>query len=520
VLPVQVTRSNYDGPIELALDPQPGPLRLEGNVIPAGATIGLVTISADETSPGALVARLVGRAVDARPEVLRTAQVGDFPGGRYQPRLRSELGLAVTVAVPFRIAWLPGENDRLFLGGKLPARLQFTRTSGAEGKIRVRLVSSHPMPKKTIRQGMQQRIVDDPDRTLRLEGEPAFGPDQTEATVNILVPSDLPKQPWDVVLIGELLTKDGKSVVSSLATPVRKLEPIAPFSLVLTGPEKAEGKAGGGSAGKLTGKIARSPGYKQPVLVTLDKLPQGYFPPQVLVPGDRNEFELPLSFGNASPPGELKGVEVVALAAPATPKSVRSNAVAVAIEVTPGEKRPTEPPKVIFEDEEKFAEMLVEGTGRAIPDQRDKYSGTYSLRVTPDQKSNPQLAGLTVKIREHPGPGEYRYLRFAWRKLQGNSICLQLAHDGKFGPGGGREGATFRYHAGPGEECFDGSLLVSDKVPARFEVVTRDLFLDFGEFTLTGIGFAPVDGQAALFDHIYLARHPDDFDQLAPGKAE
>ena len=52
---------------------------------------------------------------------------------------------------------------------------------------------------------------------------------------------------------------------------------------------------------------------------------------------------------------------------------------------------------------------------------------------------------------------------------------------------GGREGASFRYHAGPGGECFGSSLIVSDKVPAKFELVTRDLFLDFGEFTLTGV---------------------------------
>ena len=40
-------------------------------------------------------------------------------------------------------------------------------------------------------------------------------------------------------------------------------------------------------------------------------------------------------------------------------------------------------------------------------------------------------------------------------------------------------------------------------------------FIDFGEFTLTGLAFSPVDGQAALFDHIYLARQPEDFADFA-----
>ena len=195
----------------------------------------------------------------------------------------------------------------------------------------------------------------------------------------------------------------------------------------------------------------------------------------------------------------------------------------MSINVVAGEKPAAEAPKEIYEDDEKFVALFTEGGGRAIPDQRDQYSGKYSMRVTPDQKFNANLPGLTAKIRENPGPGEYRYLQFAWKKAQGNSICLQLAHEGKFGPAsdaGGREGAKFRYHAGPGEECFGASLQVSDKVPAPgFQLVTRDLFVDFGEFTLTGFGFAPVDGQAALYDHIYLGRTLDDFEELKVEKA-
>ena len=55
---------------------------------------------------------------------------------------------------------------------------------------------------------------------------------------------------------------------------------------------------------------------------------------------------------------------------------------------------------------------------------------------------------------------------------------------------------------------------MSDKVPARFELVTRDLFLDFGEFNFTGLAFSPVDGQSALFDHLYLARSPEEFEMI------
>ena len=131
-------------------------------------------------------------------------------------------------------------------------------------------------------------------------------------------------------------------------------------------------------------------------------------------------------------------------------KSVKSNAIDVSINVGTAEKPTLEMPKEVFEDDEQFITLLNEGNGRAIPDQRQAYSGKYAMRVTPDQRFNTKLPNLGVKIRENPGPGEFRYLTFAWQKAQGNTICLQLAHDGKFGPasGAGREGAKFRYHAG------------------------------------------------------------------------
>jgi hypothetical protein len=517
VVPVQVTRMNYDGPIELSLADRPSEIALQGNLVGPGATIGLLTLSAQNVSPTAALTRLVGRAVNADPVVLRAANFGEFAGSGYQPRVRTELGLAITRPSPINLAWMPGENDQLFLGGKMPARVRFTRAEGTQGKIRLKLLSSQPTPKKTVRQGNQERTVDDVDRTLRLEGDATYGPDHSEVTVNVLVPSDLPRQPWDLVLVAELLTPDGKNVVSSLAAAVRTLSPIAPFTLALTGEPMAEGKAGAGETGKLAGKISRVAGYTQPVVVTLESLPKGYSTPQVLVPGDRSEFELPLTFAFANKPGELKGAKLVALAAPVEADSVKSNAIDVSIKVVPGEKPPAEAPKEVFEDDEKFIALLTEGNGRAIPDQRQAYSGKYALRVTPDQKFNAKLPNLGVKIRENPGPGEYRYIRFAWQKAQGNAVCFQLAHDGKFGPAadaGGREGAKFRYHAGPGPECFGASLQISDKIPNRFEVVTRDLFIDFGEFTLTGLAFSPVDGQAALFDHIYLARQLEDFELI------
>jgi hypothetical protein len=514
VVPIQVARSNYNGPIELSLEGLPSQLQLQGQIIPPGATIGLLTISAQNVPPQASLTRIIGRALEAQPPVVRAATFAEFAGSRHQPRVRSEVGLAIGAASPIGIVWVPQETDKLFLGGKLPAKVQLTRAEGTAGSVRVRLLTTQPMPKKTIKENNQDKVVDDLDRALRLEGDPVFPADQKEVTVNVLVPGDLPQQNWDLVLVADLLTADGKNTVTSNAAPVRTLAPVAPFTLQITGAPTAEGKAGAGETGKLAGKIDRAPGSSQAVIVTLDGLPKGYSPPQTLVPADKADFELPLTFAFGSKPGEVKG-KLVALSAPATATSIRSNAIDVTINVVPGEKPAAEQPKEIFEDSEEFAKLLTEGGGAALVFSRDKYSGAACLRITPDQKFNPKLPSLGVNIRENPGPGEFRYLRYAWKKTGGNTICLQLNHDGAWGPGGaGREGAKFRYHAGPAGEQFGGSLAIDDKLPAKFEVVTRDLFLDFGEFTLSGLAFSPVDGQAAFFDHIYLGRQPGDFDLL------
>jgi hypothetical protein len=176
---------------------------------------------------------------------------------------------------------------------------------------------------------------------------------------------------------------------------------------------------------------------------------------------------------------------------------------------------PPQQPYRVFEDQAEFVANLLEGAGTATLEAADKYSGKSSIKVTPDQRFTERLPGLDIRIRQNPGPGEYRFLRFAWKKKGGQTICLQLNHDGVWGPTEGNM-AKFRYHAGPGPECYGASLAVDNKIPADWVVVTRDLYADFGEFTWTGIALSPVDGEYALFDHIYLGRTTRDFELVKP----
>ena len=526
VVPVEIERRAYNGAIELAVEGLPAGAKLENNVVPPGATIALLSITAPAGAPLAGVGRIVGKALESPVPVVRAVRTEDAVGGKYQPQLLDEIGLAIAEPAPIGIVWQPTSDDALPLAGKLPAKINITRAEGVTGNVRVRLVSSQPMPQKKAEQPQQPRrrrgrqrpvqTVDDPDRALRLEGMPAFGADQADPTVNILVPGDLAKQEWDVAIVAELLSADNKNVLATVATPVRRLAAIAPFAVELAGEPKVDGRAGLGETGKFTGKVIRRPGFTAPLTVTLAGLPKELPPPIAVVPADKSDFELKVVFPFGSKPGEIANLKLVAVTDANKADAARSNEIAVSVNVVPGEKPPAEQPKEIFDEDEKFVALLTEGGGQATIEQEQKSTGKLSLKVTPDQKFNANLPLLNVKIRENPAPGEFRYIRFAWKKQGGEQICLQINHDGTWGPGGaGREGAKFRYHSGP-NEVYGASLAAGDKLPAEFVVVTRDLFADFGEFTFTGIAFSAVDGEFALFDQVYLGRQMEDFTLIKP----
>jgi hypothetical protein len=232
---------------------------------------------------------------------------------------------------------------------------------------------------------------------------------------------------------------------------------------------------------------------------------------EVIVPGG-----LPASDYDLAVRGELLSADGKTTLAETYTPVLRVKAIIPPAEKTPVAKTPSHPdaPLAIFEDQPEIVANLNQGNGQISLVNDDKYSGTAAVKVTPDQRYNPSLPGLAVKIREQPGLGEYRFVSFAWKKKGGSQICFQFNHDGNWGPTDGNPAHKFRYHAGPGPECFGGSLAVDSKLPDGWTLVTRDLYADFGEFTLTGIALSPIDGDYALFDHIYLARQASDFEKV------
>ncbi len=198
----------------------------------------------------------------------------------------------------------------------------------------------------------------------------------------------------------------------------------------------------------------------------------------------------------------------------------------------------------LLQENEAFLKELSEGEGTAALDDAAPFSGKSSVKITPPERGQSRLPGLQAPIRAVPRLGEYRLISFAWKKTDGQNIALAIAHDGIFGGevfgnqrprvrrdpnlnpnrkvrarrpwesfGRGLE-FGYRYLRGLGKADQAPALKLDRKLPKDWQRLDRDVFGDFGEFTLTGFSLICPDGEAAWFDEIYLARDYRDLENL------
>jgi mono/diheme cytochrome c family protein len=172
------------------------------------------------------------------------------------------------------------------------------------------------------------------------------------------------------------------------------------------------------------------------------------------------------------------------------------------------------PVAVLFEDEEALLTEFRSGKGqiRLITD--DVHAGKAALSVTPLQREAANIPGWRFEIREHPGPGQYRFLRFAWKKRGGGSALLEIAASGRWPDA---RSAAGRYVAGVNTTGW-AAKAVAAEAPGEWTVVVCDLWKDMGDFTLTGIAPTCDKGSETLFDSLILGRDPESLASYAPGQ--
>jgi biopolymer transport protein ExbB len=130
-------------------------------------------------------------------------------------------------------------------------------------------------------------------------------------------------------------------------------------------------------------------------------------------------------------------------------------------------------------------------------------NSTHYVYVKPSYGAS-GITGLSIPIRENPKAGEYRYITFTWVKWGGGQIGMKFAEDDKY-----------TYYAGEGDQITKG-LKIEKEAPGHWMATTRDLWKDFGNFTLTGVSFLCPTARDAGFDAIILGRTPSAFEGV-PG---
>jgi len=159
----------------------------------------------------------------------------------------------------------------------------------------------------------------------------------------------------------------------------------------------------------------------------------------------------------------------------------------------------------LFDDDPNFPQQLTQGGGTIQATYSEPYAGNVALRVSPPQRYSATIAGWDFPIRETPQPGEYRYLRLAWRTDGGHGALIELADNGRWPDS---KSPQRRYYSGTNSTDWAATKVSAD-APDSWTVITCDLWKDCGDFTLTGIAPTAMGGDA-LFDQIELLQSVDD----------
>jgi putative heme-binding domain-containing protein len=168
----------------------------------------------------------------------------------------------------------------------------------------------------------------------------------------------------------------------------------------------------------------------------------------------------------------------------------------------------------LFDDDPGFAELLNEGAGQTRVEWEDRYQGHLCLAVSPPQRFSPRIAGWEYEIRERPEPGQFRYLRFAWKQATGDGVMIELAAAGRWPAA---DESRLRYFSGRNTTGWN-AVEIAPQPPRDWTLVTRDLWREFGDFTLTGLAPTAMGGEA-VFDQIQLLRAADSEPGSAGGAA-
>ena len=486
---VRATRRDFNDPIRLRLiGAVPPGLKLVGAEILAGATDTYLSLQAPADAPLAAGSiQILGEAgAVEKPTLIREALLATDPVYEGFPWLRTRFAGAVTKPALLSVEVEP--NEPLVLRGMpYELKVKVKRTEGQTGPITLNVLTSQvPLPGQVPVNGTPNQQI--PENML-------------EGLIKFNIPPNATDMPLTYIVTAQLLDAKNKQTPVALVESTSLITAVAmPFAVEL-GPLPVFQR---GVRSVIPAKLTRRGSFKQPVQIALTGLPGISRTATLTLAPETTNFSIPILVHPAQAPGAIPNVKVTGTWASTPPLAITPLDLPLTV-------IPDDVPAAleIFDEGPDFGDALTEGTGMVKLETADAFSGKESVLVTGVQKERVVLPGLGVIIADVPTPGQYRYLRFAWKKKGGTTASLHLGRSNLFRQASPK-GTDFGYVAGA-DSSGGKSIKLGEAVPAEWTVVTRDLYADHGPFNLSGISLTSADGEGLLVDHIYLARTEADF---------
>jgi hypothetical protein len=285
LLTVPVVRRGYAGPIELTIPNPPPGLSVQGGHVPAGATTGLLTLTAADNMaalPEPVSLSIEGRAADGKSEIHRLGEhrfvVSRDANVAMASQTWRQFALDVTSPEPFAVAG--PANLELVKGYPTTVTAKLTRAKD-QAALAIQVVGVGPVSAPSPGQPPP------PAPLVFQPSQPATG---ESATFTVTVPVNGPEGALGLVIQGKGKVGPAERTVTSAAVTAVVKRPfevqLSDTALTLTP----------GQTVALKGKVARQAVFKEAVQLKLDGLPAGVTlaaPPKPLA-ADQAEFQIDL----------------------------------------------------------------------------------------------------------------------------------------------------------------------------------------------------------------------------------
>lgn len=296
-LPVQVTRRDYNGAIDLSVEGLPEGYRAAPARIGPGMKRTMLTITGPAGGAADLTAvRVIGTAEASGRRLTSEANTTAYMQGHWNdlpvvpPTLRRELALA---GAPAGRLTLRIEPEEVTFGPNLTATVRVIATRAEDLKGDITLATN---PDKEALPG---------NVTLELKPIPAG---QNEIALQLSATEKAPLGPFSVALTGSI--KLDKQTITA-AAPVINYRLAAPFTLEV---QPGAGTLTRGGQRSVLLRVHRNPAFTGAVKLTWKDLPAGVTVPETVIAPEQTAVEVPLSVGAEVSLAELPPLKLTAVA--------------------------------------------------------------------------------------------------------------------------------------------------------------------------------------------------------------